>query len=453
MSGSQTRRLLVPIAIFITTVLPVFLIAQPAERGDAVVDLAVETASLIRSLDSSDRTTRITAEKSLLDLGPGVLDHLPSPDLLKSASARAGVRRVRKQLERTEAIRSAKASRVSLSTTAPLVELLQEIERQTGNRIDVSGVPVEIRSRTLPADYDDVSFWDAVDDLRRRARLKIDRDAGGDRLVLVPESTPNTEPAPSTTSGPFRILVESASTRPLAGDPQRLLVRTRLHILAEPRLRPLFLRYGGGDVNAHAAAGRALPAFNPDASYELPLGEGGRRILMQTEFTAAADDPPETLRLAGRLSMQTAAGSERIVFRDLSKIQNVSKRRGGVTVRVLEVNQTSAARESDAEGERGVRIRIAVGYDRGGPAFESHRTWIYHNRVYLEDAQGRRRMHDGRFQTVLQSNGTVAVEYSFKDVGADLAKYNFVYVAPTLIIDVPVKFEIDRVPIVVSPGL
>ena len=54
-------------------------------------------------------------------------------------------------------------------------------------------------------------------------------------------------------------------------------------------------------------------------------------------------------------------------------------------------------------------VQIAVSYETGGPAFESHRTWIYHNRVYLETKTGTRIERSKSFTTELQADGGVAV--------------------------------------------
>ena len=82
-------------------------------------------------------------------------------------------------------------------------------------------------------------------------------------------------------------------------------------------------------------------------------------------------------------------------------------------------------------------------YDAGGPAFESHQTWILHNEVFLEDNDGRKMRLNGGSETTRQGDGAVAIEYRFVDLPEPLSRYEFVYVVPTLIIDVPVEFEIQ----------
>jgi hypothetical protein len=99
-----------------------------------------------------------------------------------------------------------------------------------------------------------------------------------------------------------------------------------------------------------------------------------------------------------------------------------------------------------ADGSRNARVRLSIAYDTGGPAFESHRTWIYHNEVYLQAEDGRRFPVNDGFETIAETGGGVGVEYRFKDL-PDLAPsaWELVYVAPTLLIDAPVEFEFKGV--------
>ena len=132
--------------------------------------------------------------------------------------------------------------------------------------------------------------------------------------------------------------------------------------------------------------------------------------------------------------MLTAAGSEPIEFTDVMKAVNATRRRGGVTARVRKVES-----ELSGAGRPNLTVGVSIGYDTGGPAFESHRTWISYNRVYLRTPDGGRIEPDDA-TTTREANGLVGVEYRFEGVEA-AAGLDFVYVAPTLLIDVPVEFE------------
>jgi hypothetical protein len=147
------------------------------------------------------------------------------------------------------------------------------------------------------------------------------------------------------------------------------------------------------------------------------------------------------------LQCTTAAGNEQIRFTDLARAQeargeNVARRRGGVTVTLNRVREDRAP-----PGKHKAHLQVGVAYDTGGPAFESHRTWILHNEVFLEDRSGRRLRLSGGSETTQQGDGSVGIEYHFVDLPDPISEYAFVYVAPTLIVDVPVEFEIQSVPV------
>ena len=48
------------------------------------------------------------------------------------------------------------------------------------------------------------------------------------------------------------------------------------------------------------------------------------------------------------------------------------------------------------------RIELRVSYDLGAQAFESHQTWVFHNRVYLMDQTGSEYGPNGGFTTLHQ---------------------------------------------------
>jgi hypothetical protein len=195
-------------------------------------------------------------------------------------------------------------------------------------------------------------------------------------------------------------------------------------------------------VQALRPDGTAVPSFTPEAKYELPLLEGGDAFRATLDFRTPADAAPTKLALRGQIGVLMAAGTEEFAFDDISESRRVARRRGGVTVTLLDV-----ANAPDDEGGHRVRIGMSVSYDVGGPAFESHRQWMFYNEAFLEDARGRRVPHEAGFTTRQQADGGVAVEYDFARVGGALSSWTFRYSAPTLLIDLPVRFEFDEVPV------
>jgi hypothetical protein len=213
-------------------------------------------------------------------------------------------------------------------------------------------------------------------------------------------------------------------------------------LTAEPRLRPLFLKTAGRNLTVQVVDGPALEPFSPDAKLDLPFGDGGRGLRLAVDLRVPQDVPVAAVALRGRWDLTVAADAEPIAFESVAGSAGVSRRRGGVVVRVEE-----AAFGEPVDGLRAGRVRVKVAYDTGGPQFESHRSWMFHNAAYLEDAQGRRTDRQPAFKTLLQADGGVVVEYEFAQVAGDPQSLRFVYVAPTLIVETPVEFGFVRVPV------
>ena len=104
---------------------------------------------LIRLLDAPTLSERSQAERRILDLGPAALPMLPSPELIESVSARESVRRIRSQLERRAARESSRASVVTLTGDFPIDQLLQEIQKQTGNQISLENLQSDSKPKIM----------------------------------------------------------------------------------------------------------------------------------------------------------------------------------------------------------------------------------------------------------------------------------------------------------------
>jgi hypothetical protein len=361
-------------------------------------------------------------------------------------SVRETVRRIRIDLERVAARESVLPSHVTLSGRLPLAKALVELSRQTGNPIAGDALPPELLHKPFDFNFAEVSFWQALDDLTKRLELHYEYDASARGLKVAPnERGAEARPAVGY-SGAFRVEVlraERLRTAPdqKPGEPNDLL-RVSVVVWPEPRLRALFLQIAAADIKARAG-GVDLKPFSPEANYELAVGEGvgASRFLMDFVISGAVRAP--TIDLEGKLRCTTAAGNEPIRFGNVAAERgpeaNIARRRGGVTVVLNRV------RLLPSEGKNEMRVRITVSYDTGGPAFETHRTWILHNEVFLEDRSGKRVRLSGGSETERQGDGTIAIEYRFVNLPDPLPDYAFVYVAPTLIIDVPIEFEIQSV--------
>jgi hypothetical protein len=430
----QTARCLLIGLIALTLFHPTF-----AGSFDESPKLTEQVAAWIDALDSEDRQARYEAEQGLIEAGPDVLPLLPPAEMLPGVTAREAVRRVRIKLEREKALASVRASRVTLDGTMPLSEIVAAVTEQTGNPIDVSSLPADALAEPVPVSVRDLPFWDVIAEFEETKLGVAFHPEHGLSLVLDANAP---EPLAVQNVGAFRVAAVSLKPRPLVGQDDRQLVRARVHLAPEPRLRPLFLALAAADVSLTAADGTKLPPFNPAAKYELPVGLAGAGVQFDLDFVAPQPLPKGPFTLNGRVTMTVAADTEEVRFTKLPEAAGTARRRGGVTVRLEDV---SFSRGDD--GRHSARLKVLVAYDTGGPAFESHRTWIFHNQVALQARDGRRFRRDGVYSTALQGDGGVIVEYGFSDLPIDPAKLSFVYEAPTLITDVPIAWTLSKLPV------
>ncbi len=446
----------------VSIVLPVVLRAEPVAAGEEPapargahsdvpasgdVQLQKQVQSLIVLLDAETLAARTRAENELLKLGPKILSHLPPPELIEPVARREAVRRLRNTLEREQARISVRASRVTLEGTHKLTDVLHAVAAQTGNTLEFSRLSATLGDQTVAVAYRDATFWDVIDDVCEKHKLQF--SAGDGTLILSPrEAEPNAAVGQVYgRSGAFRLAVHPVRLRPLVGDETHKLVRISGTMLAEPRLRPLYLRYAAGDWQARTWPDADIAVFDPQAVIELPFGMTGQETAFQVDFKLAASAKIETLTLDGRLSALTAAGAEEFDFTRLADkdVQGVARRKGGVTVTLQSVEWLPGER-----GRSSARIRIAVAYDAGGPAFESHRTWVFHNLSRLERSDGTRFDRRNAFTTTRQADGVVAVEYLFENLEGPASEFRFVYTAPTLVIEAPIRFDGMEIPLKAS---
>jgi hypothetical protein len=388
---------------------------------------------LIGQLGSDTRAARRQAERDLVSLGPAALPHLPAPELLPTVSVKQAVRRIRVTLEHQAAEQSVKSSTVTLGGDMTLAELIPQLAKQTGNTISLKKLTARQLKGSLSVHWKETPFWSAIREIESSGlAFRFAADSGA--LELRTRSDSDTASG-QTIQKSFRIRAGPVVARTISSDDGQTVLNCPLSIECEPRLRPLLLRMSTNDFQLKTSDGTSIGPFNADGRIELPLGDGGREARTNLAFLSkrSVDKP---VKLVGKATVLTAALEQPVVFRDLDSAAGTSRRRGGVTVTLRKLTRG----RSKTDGPF-AHIEIGVSYDVGANAFESHQTWVFHNRVYLESRDGDRLSADG-FETLFQGDGSVGVVYRFANLD-DLRDMKFVYMAPTLLISVPLQVEID----------
>lgn len=389
-----------------------------------------DIARLVRDLSAPELAARVRAERQLLEAGPAVLPLLPPPDLVATPGARESLKRLRVQLERRRARESASPSLVHWTEPLTLPALARHLAEQSKNELRLA--PETPGETTIPPRPDPTPFWQALDELCEAHDLRWRWSDEGSRLLLEPRPAGTAAPEQRIAyQGPFRLATGSPERRPIVGGSGELL-RLPLTVSAEPRVRPLFLFFAASDLEITRGKEPPLTAWNPAARYELPLTVAGRETSTTLDFRL--DDGPPAGTLEGKLTMTTALAVERIPFEPGSQTVGTVRRRGGTSVTVREWTEATDGTS------RSLAVELAVSYDTGGPAFESHRTWVWHNAAYLEAADGTRFAYQD-FSATQAADGAVGVRYEFPSLPAD-GPLTLVYEAPTLLLDLPIELKL-----------
>jgi hypothetical protein len=209
---------------------------------------------------------------------------------------------------------------------------------------------------------------------------------------------------------------------------------------AEPRLRPLFLRVKPADW--HGTVGETTVApWNPEAEYELPFADATRQLSWPLDLVWPPPKDQKKWSLHGRATVHLAAMAETITFDSVALRPNVQRRRGGVAVRIRKVDF-----RSEENDRLDATIRIHVSYDAGGPAFESHRSWIFYQGASLLGPKGERIAFTD-YEATQEADGAIGAEYRFHKLPGHSSDYRFAYEAPTLFLDVPLDVTFRDLPV------
>lgn len=434
-----------------------------------LADAAVEESDVRRwvaRLDADRKADREKAKEELLKLGPSALKWLPEPESLGSRAAIEAVKKIRATLERQKAEESVNAARLTVAGSSSIGEMLQRLAKETGNVIVTDDLSKELLSKPVEIP-DRPTFWDVIEATSKQHDLNWSFIGSPARLRLFPMIAASKDDSPraalaATQSKAFRVALKSIRERTVVGQGSGPLLRLELDVMSEPRLRPLFLKCSVADVAVSGqrkskkdeADAAGWQPYSPDAKLELTFGQGHRQMSVPLDFRRP-DGDWNSLSVVGKLHVETAAGEEPLEFPVGKEAQGVSRRRGGVTVKVLRWESVAGAKDSSLE------VTALVTYDTGGPAFESHRSWMLFNVADLvragmmpaEKPVSSSAMNDvnllkpTHIDSDVQPDGSIGVTYRFEKLPLPASEYRFRYVAPTLILDVPLEFELRNVPL------
>lgn len=401
---------------------------QVTRAQPPATDSAADVAHLIKKLESPTRAERETAERKLLERGPGLLPILPATS--PQPAVQAALARVRRQLEQQQGIALVQEpTRFDVTGSGSLSQVLSASDATALPRLNLT--PAQA-SRKVEIDAIGSSYWALIDQIAEQASLwpsSWDVTHG----LAWRDQTPEDKLRRIGYAGVFRVAAGPIERRILDQEKKQFLYRIPLELRAEPRVRPLFLRLIAKDATVTASDETTLAPFTPDATYEIPIGKTGGIANHQLDFVGGDITGPLLMTIQLRATL--AAMTEKFEFPiERTSFERAAKQQGAVHVELRQRQWPTADT---------LKIEIGVRYASEITAFDSYRTWVYHNDAAItvahENGEITTISPEPAFETIAETPGALRLRYSFKNIPPTASAIHFSYTAPTQVVETPLE--------------
>lgn len=408
---------------------PIYGQSSRAGSSDAA-EILDDVRPLLRQLEANSLEERDAAEKKLVELGVGILPHLPPVTSRTSGEMKIRLQRIRQSLQQTDAEAFFESSTVTLKGKFTLDEVFSEILDQTGNEIEIQG---EGESTSIELECEDIEFWEAIDQIAQQANLRIASFATTNNALVFSRRDDSASSIAAYSNGPFRVDVVSTRVSQPLGYSSPGLLELSYNVSWEPRLKPIFMQVPMGKVNA-SGADMTFPATNPAASPEIALNLGGCTAQVDVQLQKPDRSVVKLENVTGEFVIAVPGERHKFVFKEFGNGARQSQKYGDVSV-VLE-----GARRNGSVYE----MRMLVEFGDAQGALDSFRGWIMSNEAYLLDPKEVRLENVGSNFNVV-SNG-VRVAYLFQ-VNGDPNEFQLIYESPASISKQTVQFTLKDIPL------
>jgi hypothetical protein len=408
-----------------------------------------QIAVLVEQLNADKAADREKAQKELIELGlkgspnsgDAFLDKLPKPNDQMPQEVQARLAHVASEVRSRMAKQAIEATHVTLDVKeAPLAEVLEAIEKQTGNHvIDYrEKFGQEGGEKKITVKVDNEPFWSAMDKVLDAAQMSPYAFSGEDMLALVDREPGVLRRAGRAVySGPFRIEATNVSAQRGLRSPDQSSLRLELEISWEPRLKPIALTQAAEDLKAVCDDGREAPPPSQDAVFDVEVDSSAHASEVTLPLQLPARTSQSLKTVAGKFTALVPGRIVALKWDKLAGAKEVTQQAGGISVTLERVVKNQALWELH------MRVRI----DEAEPAIESHRSWVFQNLNYLADKNGER-LDNAGFETTMQNEKEAGFAYLFElPEGRDIGDYTWVYRTPASIVTTPVEYTLEDVPL------
>lgn len=407
-----------------------FVVAErPTAGDDQAAELSAQVNRLVRQLDSDRLALREAAERELIQLGPAILDLLPTDSQRMSADQKTRLQRVCNKLQVTMAEETTKPSLVTLAGEMSFAAALTAIEQQTGNRIG----GIRDRQIDVKVAFEETPFWPALDQLLDQAELDLQADHGQGGLALSarpPEQRDRSGAA--RYDGVFRFEPLQITGLRNLRTPEVNGLQVALRVTWEPRASVVSLKLPAGELHATddreeslAAEGR-LPTLVAEV-------DGQNTIDLNLRLRLPSRDAKRIAVLRGKIEATVLGRNQKFEFARLDETKDAEQSQAGATVVFEQIRKNQQLYE----------VRMRVRFDDAADSLESHRDWISRNKAYIIDGSGKP-IQPAAEESFLRADNQVGRAYLFNLEDGPVG-CRFIYETPGVVVRKTFAFEFENV--------
>jgi hypothetical protein len=386
--------------------------------------------ALLLQLEQGSPEQRRLAEQALLEIGPPLLPWLPEFPETARGRYREAVERLRETLQNQGIDDFSKPSRVTIQGKLPAADVLLELMDQSGNRLAIDPLPMQ----ELDLSFNEVPFWQALDQVLDALQLEIDPRSPGGTLQLLPRRTSPLRSRMASYSGSLRwqpLRIDAARTI-LPDKLDRL--RVAVELAWEPRLKPVYFQLPMQQLAAECDNGEILRAASPEATTEYTPADASR-LEAALMLTLPSRRAQTIVRLTGSVLAAIPGAPVTLTFGQLGTKQPQEQRTDKLRVKL----------ESFAPRDGRYACQLLVSLRDAGQTLDSYRGWLSSHQAFLLNADGQR-VENAGCQTYRMNSEEVGLTYFF-ELEKITPGCQLVYVAPGSVSEQQWDFMLQDIPL------
>lgn len=404
-----------------------------SENSGLESSLADQVALWVEALDAPTALERRSAEKALLDAGPEILQWLPSEDQNRSAEASERLSQIRSRLQLARPMQQVitQQDRVSLSGVTTWGAALESLGLDTG----VTFIHPLSDSESIEPISANLTFWHALDLLLDQKNLDVNFYGGADdvlQLIRRQEGRPSRVDSAAYSSF-FRMEPVSVYSKRTLRQVGLGGVNIAVEVSWAPHVKPVGISFPLQRLSVTLDDGSQLMPQKSGGTIDMATNRELSFIECGLPFQLAPANAERITSLSGVIQSMIPGESKKF------EIPLVGGS-GAVTLDAMTVTLDSVTQNEDL-----FQVRFSVELKDAGRSLESHRQWVYENRVYLQRQDGSRLEHLG-FEVLRQTDSGFSVNYLFNlDQGPQ--NVSLIYESPTSVSSAEFEFELKEIPL------